>query len=120
MGGQRVVAAIDATSGRQLWMWPGVDEGNRVRRIGVLMAGVESGRGVRAFLQAFAGLGWTDGRNARMDFRVAGGDLNRMPALAQELVGLQPDIILVNGNMATAALQQNALKQQNPHKMRIC
>ena len=47
-----------------------------------------------AFTQALADLGWTDGRNVRMDLRWAGGDTNRIRALAQELVGLQPDIIV--------------------------
>jgi hypothetical protein len=51
-------------------------------------------------------LGWTDGRNVRIDLRYAGGDANRMPALAQELVGLKPDAILTNGTPATAALQR--------------
>jgi putative ABC transport system substrate-binding protein len=41
-----------------------------------------------------------------MDLRGAGGDLNRLPALARELVGLQPDIILVASIAATAALQR--------------
>jgi putative ABC transport system substrate-binding protein len=39
---------------------------------------------------ALADLGWTDGRNVRVDLRWAGGDNNRTLALAQELVGLQP------------------------------
>jgi putative ABC transport system substrate-binding protein len=51
-------------------------------------------------------LGWTDGGDVRMDLRWTGGDINRSRRLAQELVGLQPDIILVNGTPATAALQR--------------
>ena len=57
-----------------------------------------------AFTQALADLGWTDGRNLRMELRSAGGDINRMRALAQELVGSQPEIM---GSIpATAALQR--------------
>jgi ABC-type uncharacterized transport system substrate-binding protein len=41
-----------------------------------------------------------------MDIRWAGDDINRIPALARELVGLRPDIILAAGNVATAALQR--------------
>jgi putative tryptophan/tyrosine transport system substrate-binding protein len=41
-----------------------------------------------------------------MDFRWAGGDINRIRALAQELVGLQPDIIVTMGTAAAVALQQ--------------
>jgi putative ABC transport system substrate-binding protein len=59
-----------------------------------------------ALSQALADLGWTDGRNVRMDFRWGRGDINRIRALAQELVGLQPDIIVTNSTPATAAVQR--------------
>src|SRR6516165_6960795 len=85
-------------------------QGDRVRRIGVLMVGDENDpvykTWVSAFTEALAGLGWTDGRNARMDVRWHGSDINRMRALAQDLVGLQPDIILTGGTAATAAVQR--------------
>ena len=62
---------------------------------------------VSAFTQALADLGWTDGRNVRIDLRWGGGgDSNRIRALAQELVGLQPDIILAQSTAATVALQR--------------
>jgi putative ABC transport system substrate-binding protein len=51
-------------------------------------------------------LGWTDGRNVRMDLRWYGDDSNRSPALAQELVGLQPDIIVTSSTAATVAVQR--------------
>ena len=94
--------------------WPVVaaraQQADRVRRIGVLVSGDEndpaSKRLLSSFTQALAGLGWTDGRNVRMDLRWASGDSNRIPALAQELVGLQPDIILTNGLPATVAVQR--------------
>ena len=83
---------------------------DRIRRIGVLIAGDENGplekTLVSAFTQSLAGLGWTDGRNLRMDLRYAGGDINRSQELAQELVGLQPDIILTSGTPMTAAVQR--------------
>jgi putative ABC transport system substrate-binding protein len=50
-------------------------------------------------------LGWTDGRNVRMDVRWSGGDY-RLRAFAQGLVGLQPDIILTNGTAATVEIQR--------------
>src|SRR6516225_3624645 len=91
--------------------WPVVaraQQGDRVRRIGVLMAGGENDTNayLSAFTQAIAGLGWTEGSNVRMDLRWHGGDINRIRAFAKELVGLQPDIILTNGTPTTAALQQ--------------
>ena len=83
---------------------------DRVRHIGVLMSGDETDPLANALFSAFtqplAGLGWIDGRNMRMDFRWAGGDTNRIRALAQALVGLQPDVILANGTTVTAALQR--------------
>jgi putative ABC transport system substrate-binding protein len=90
--------------------WPLVvkaQQGDRVRRIGVLVAGVESeNRNVSAFTQALAGLGWIDGRNVRMHLRAGSGDINRIRALAHELVGLQPDIILAVTTAVTVALQR--------------
>src|SRR6516225_1694423 len=75
--------------------------GERVRRIGVLRPGDENDPEGKlrhsAFTQALADLGWTDGRNVRMDLRWFGDDSNRARAIAQELVGLQPDIIVTGG-----------------------
>jgi putative ABC transport system substrate-binding protein len=75
--------------------WPlaaRAQQGDRVRRIGVLIGLDENDplakARISAFTQELAGLGWTDGRNMRMDLRWAGGDNNRMQALAQDLVGL--------------------------------
>ena len=79
--------------------WPlaaRAQQGNPVRRIGVLIDPI-SKASVSAFTQALADLGWTDGRNVRMDLRWYGDDINRMRPLAQELVGLQPDILLTGG-----------------------
>jgi putative tryptophan/tyrosine transport system substrate-binding protein len=93
--------------------WPVVaraQQGDRVWRIGVLVAydenDPEGKRRYSAFTQALANLGWTDGRNVRMDLRWQGDDTNRIRALAQELVGLQPDIILTGSTLATVALQR--------------
>jgi putative ABC transport system substrate-binding protein len=66
----------------------------------------ESKRRISAFTQALADLGWAVGRNVRMDVRFGGGDINRIRALAQELVGSKPDIILTGGTTRTAALQR--------------
>jgi putative tryptophan/tyrosine transport system substrate-binding protein len=62
-----------------------------------------------AFTQALADLGWTDGRNVRMDVRWGGGggaDSNRIRALAQELVGLQPDVIVAHSTTPGAVAVQ--------------
>jgi putative tryptophan/tyrosine transport system substrate-binding protein len=93
--------------------WPVVaraQQPERMRRIGVLTGGDENDPFVKLQLstltQALEDLGWTDGRNVRMDFRWAGGDINRIRALAQELVGLQPNIIVASSTAVTAALQR--------------
>jgi putative ABC transport system substrate-binding protein len=85
-------------------------QGGRVRRIGVLTAYDENDpllkARISAFTQALADLGWTDGRNTRIDLRLYGVDTNQIQALAQELVGLQPDIILTTATPAIAAVQR--------------
>jgi putative ABC transport system substrate-binding protein len=97
-------------------VWPlaaRAQQDDRVRRIGVLMPFDENDPLAKirlsAFTQALADLGWTDGRNVRMDLRWGRGDNNRIRALAQELVGLQPDIIATNGTPATIAVQRETL-----------
>src|SRR6516164_7606861 len=93
--------------------WPlavRAQQGERVRRIGILTGLEENDPEAKprlsAFTQALADLGWSDGCNVRMDLRWAGDDINRMRALAQELVGLQPAIILTGGTPATIAIQR--------------
>jgi putative ABC transport system substrate-binding protein len=93
--------------------WPlaaRAQQGDRVRRIGVLLASEENDPmwkpRLSALTQALAGLGWTDGRNARIDLRWYGGDINRIRALAHELVGLRPDIILTSATPVTVAVQR--------------
>jgi len=92
--------------------WPlaaGAQQGNRVRRIGVLMGGDENDpeqkRRLSAFTQALAGFGWTEGRNVQIDLRW-GGDANRIRAHARELVGSQPDIIVTAATPPTVAVQR--------------
>jgi putative ABC transport system substrate-binding protein len=94
-------------------LWPlavRAQQGDRVRRIGVLMPYEndlpEAKTYVSAFTQGLAELGWTEGRNIRMDLSWAGGDINRIRALAQELIGLHPDIIVTTNTTPTVALQR--------------
>jgi putative ABC transport system substrate-binding protein len=93
--------------------WPMVaraQQTDRMRRIGVLVPFDENEPVAKSFVSAFtealADLGWTDGRNMRMDLRWGGTDVNRIRALAQELVGLQPDIIVPTGTAAIVAVQR--------------
>jgi putative tryptophan/tyrosine transport system substrate-binding protein len=84
---------------------------DRMRRIGVLMAFDENDSQPRGWLanftQELAGLGWTDGRTARLEVRWAAGSVDRMRTFAKELVELQSDVILASTTPVTAALQRD-------------
>lgn len=81
---------------------------DEVRRIGVLVNVAaddpEAQTSIAAFKQALQQLGWSEGRNLRIDFRGAAGDPERMQAFAKELVSLQPHVILTRSTPVTAAL----------------
>src|SRR4029077_19714517 len=90
--------------------WPlGVraQQPERVRRIGVLMAAAvddpEFQARIGAFQQALALLGWTDGRNARIDTRWATTNADDIRRYAAELASLAPDVILAATGTTTVA-----------------
>jgi putative ABC transport system substrate-binding protein len=82
----------------------------RMRRIGMLMSqaanDMEGQARVASFLQGLQGLGWSIGRNARIDVRWSAGNAEDVRKYAAELVVLQSEIILSNGTPAVAALLQ--------------
>ena len=93
--------------------WPlaaRAQQGERMRRIGVLMSTAaddpEGQARIAAFLQGLQQLGWTDGRNVRIDIRWAAGDADRIRRYAAELVALAPDVILATGGAAVGPLLQ--------------
>jgi putative ABC transport system substrate-binding protein len=93
--------------------WPlaaRAQQAERVRRIGVLspLPADHSDDQVRyaAFLEALRQLGWTDGRNVRIDARWSAGDAAITRKYAAELVALAPDIILATGGLGTAEMLQ--------------
>jgi putative ABC transport system substrate-binding protein len=83
---------------------------DRVRRIGVLMAGREndqqSGSRITAFQQGLEKLGWTVGRNLAIDYRWSASDFERARAATTELLSLAPDLIVANALSAARAAQQ--------------
>ena len=85
-------------------------QADRVRRVGVLMSRAagdpEEQARFAAFLQGLQKLGWTDGRNVRIDYRWAAADADRSRTYAAELVALAPDVILASGSTSVAALLQ--------------
>jgi putative ABC transport system substrate-binding protein len=82
----------------------------RMRRIGVLMnLAADDAEGqalMAAFLRGLQQLGWTDGRNVRIDYRWTAGDIDRIRRYAAELAALAPDVIMVAGGSHVGALQQ--------------
>ena len=78
-----------------------------MRRIGVLMASAaddaESQARIAAFLQGLQQLGWTDGRNVRIDTRWATTNPDDIRRHAAELAALAPDVILAATGTATVA-----------------
>jgi putative ABC transport system substrate-binding protein len=82
----------------------------RMRRIGVLSILTANDPGGRAYLAAFQQelqqLGWTDGRNMRIDYRQAAGDAERVRQYAADLVSLAPDVILATSGTVLPALLQ--------------
>src|SRR5262245_15083096 len=83
---------------------------DRMRRIGVLMGFAVSDREgqalVAAFREGIQKLGWAEGRNIRIDYRWTALDKELMQRFAEELIALQPDLILTQSTPATAALLQ--------------
>ena len=93
-------------------LWTGAahaQQDGRVRRIGMMLNGAESDPARRAELAALrdglARLGWTEGRNLRVDLRWV-DDPTRLVVVATELVGLAPDVIVTSGGAATRAVKE--------------
>src|SRR5262245_45384006 len=93
--------------------WPlatRAEQPGRMRRVGVITGFAENDpegmAQLSGFIQGFQELGWTDGRNVRMDVRWSGGSVDRMRMFAKELVGMQPDVILAQTTPVVAALRR--------------
>src|SRR5262249_51223993 len=82
----------------------------RMRRIGMLIHYSQTDREgqarIAAFLDTLQRLGWTDGRNVRIEYRWSAGDADREKASAAELVRSKLDVIVVAGWTALAELQR--------------
>ena len=93
--------------------WPiaaRAQQGEQMRRIGVLMAINANDAAAQARIAAFVAglqqLGWTVGKNVRVDYRLAGIDADALRKYAGELVALAPDVILAQASPSIAALLQ--------------
>jgi len=102
---------IALLSGAAAWpLGARAQQPDQMRRIGVLqlLAGDDPETVARhaAFEDALQALGWTVGRNVRIDYRSTGVDANRIRKDTAELVALGPDVIVANGSFALASVQQ--------------
>ena len=93
--------------------WPvaaRAQQAERMRRIGILTLfskdDPEGQRRVAALQQRLQELGWAEGRNVHIEFRWAGGDPDRARFYAGELVGMKPDVMLVNHALVLPLLRQ--------------
>src|SRR5215470_1515214 len=109
IGRRKLLAALGGAAAA----WPlaaRAQQGERMRRIGVLLSLEESDPEGKAqlsgFTQGLAELVWIEGRNLRMEVRWGGGDVDRIRTFAKDLVALQPDVIVAQGTPVTAALQR--------------
>jgi ABC-type uncharacterized transport system substrate-binding protein len=108
IGRRKFLAALGGAA-----VWPAAtiaQQSERMRRIGVFMPlaadDPESLARIGAFLQGLQALGWTDGRNVRIDYRWAAGDAERIRRYAVELAALAPDVILAGGAAVVPSLLQ--------------
>jgi putative ABC transport system substrate-binding protein len=92
--------------------WPLAARGQseRMRRIGVFLPSAasdpESMSRITALLQGLQALGWTDGRNVRIEFRWGAGDAGQYNKMAAELIALAPDVVVALGTLTVGALQR--------------
>src|SRR4051795_11380609 len=92
--------------------WPlpaDAQQGERVRRIGVLFGQAANDEGearTMALTQALKNLGWINGRNVQIDIRWGAGNAEEIRRYASELVALKPDVIIASGSPAVASLLQ--------------
>src|SRR5512132_4060912 len=93
------------------WPLPArAQQGERARRVGVLMNAAaddaEAQSYIAAFQQGMQELGWSVGRNLRIDLRWGGDDADRWRRYAEELLALSPDVIVAAGGAIVSRLQR--------------
>jgi putative ABC transport system substrate-binding protein len=104
--------AFMALAGGAIAAWPlvaRVQGTGGVRKVGVLLSGVESDPDsqlrIAAFRRGFAELGWKEGENVQIEYRWSAGKSDLIRQYAEELVALKPDVILANSTPVIATLK---------------
>jgi len=110
IGRRELLVALGGSAAAGWSLAARAQQGERVRRVGVLMNlaadDPEGQTRIVAFVQGLQQSGWTDGRNIRIDTRWAAGDADRFHRYAEELLALAPDVILASATPSVQALQQ--------------
>ena len=104
-------AFIAAAASAAAWpSWVSAQASGQVRRVGVLMEGTDrepvAHENLATFVAAFRSLGWTEGKNLRLDIRWAGKDGANFDGAAAELLALGPDVLVAATSPAVAALRK--------------
>ncbi len=81
----------------------GAQRTEKVAHIGLLCTVRCEGAGLDALRDGLRSAGWVEGRNLQIEYRAAGGQTDRLPALAQELVDLKPDLIVASSPQPSRA-----------------
>ena len=109
IGRREFIAALGGAAAA----WPlaaRAQQGDRMRRVGVLMnlaeGDPEGEARIAAFRRALQQLGWTDGHNVRINYRWAAGDAGHFHRYAEELLALAPDILLASATPSIQALRE--------------
>jgi putative tryptophan/tyrosine transport system substrate-binding protein len=104
--------------------WPlaaSAQQGERMRRIGVLTAGPrpedqDAQANIAAFLEGLKQLGWVDGRNVRIDYRWGLGQADTIRRQAAELAALAPDVVLSSGTALSGPGSAGAFFEVGGHR----
>jgi putative tryptophan/tyrosine transport system substrate-binding protein len=101
---------IALVCGAAAWPLAARGQGERTRRIGILSTlGADDPEGqarIAAFLRELQRLGWSEGRNVRIEYRWGTGDADRIRRDAAELVAFEPDVILAAGGQVMLPLRE--------------
>jgi putative ABC transport system substrate-binding protein len=102
--GRRILLCVIAGSLIAESLGVGAQRTQKVAHIGILCT-VRCDGAWDALRDGLRGAGWVEGGNLRIEYRAGGGQTDRLPALAQELVDLKPDLIVASGPQPSRAVK---------------
>jgi putative ABC transport system substrate-binding protein len=109
---RQFITLLGGAAGAPSILWPSAvraQQSDPVRRLGILISGAEADpemqARVAAIRQRLDSLGWSEGRNIRIDIRFGEGDPARYSSLARALIAMQPDALIAYSTPIAAALR---------------